>query len=62
VTVRAILLMRAASRRLSKMDLDRARGHFERLDTTTAKRVLAFYEGRRGGVKIEEAAAVCDFC
>jgi hypothetical protein len=57
VTVRAILLMRAADRRLSKMDLDHARGHFERLDTTTAKRVLAFYEGRRGGVKVGEAAA-----
>jgi len=48
-TVRTILLMRAADRRLSKMDLDRAREHFERLETTTAKRVLAFYEGRRNG-------------
>jgi uncharacterized protein (DUF2336 family) len=48
-TVRTILLMRAADRILSKMDLDRAREHFERLETTTAKRVLAFYETRRNG-------------
>ncbi len=48
-TVRAILLMRAAARRLSKLDLDRARENFERLETQTAKRVLKFYEKRRNG-------------
>ncbi len=52
VTVKAILLMKAAERKLSKMDLDRARVHFEQLDVTTAKRVLAFYEGRRNGTSI----------
>jgi uncharacterized protein DUF2336 len=46
-TAKAILLMQAAHRRLSKMDLDRAREHFERLETATAKRVLSFYEARR---------------
>ena len=48
-TVRAILLMRAAARGLSKLDLDRARENFERLETQTAKRVLKFYEKRRNG-------------
>ena len=46
-TVRALLLMTAADRRMSKMDLDRARENFERLETQTAKRVLEFYDARR---------------
>ena len=46
-TVKALLLMRAADRRMSERDLDRARADFERLATQTAKRVLEFYEARR---------------
>ncbi len=46
-TVKALLLMRVADRRLSERDLDRARADFERLETQTAKRVLEFYEARR---------------
>jgi hypothetical protein len=41
------LLMTAADRRMSKVDLDRARENFERLETGTAKRVLEFYDARR---------------
>jgi uncharacterized protein (DUF2336 family) len=39
-TAKSLLLMRAADRRLSKTDLDRARENFERLKVGTAKRVL----------------------
>lgn len=46
-TVKALLLMRAADRRMSNADLDWARENFERLDVGTAKRVLEFYETRR---------------
>ena len=46
-TVRALLLMRVADRRTSKMDLDRAQENYERLDVRTANRVLKFYELRR---------------
>jgi uncharacterized protein (DUF2336 family) len=46
-TVKALLLMTAADRRMSKMDLDQARENFERLETRTAKRVLEFYDARR---------------
>ena len=46
-TVKSLLLMRVADRRMSKMDLDRARENFERLETRTAKRVLEFYDQRR---------------
>jgi uncharacterized protein (DUF2336 family) len=46
-TVKALLLMAAADRRMSKMDLDRARENFERLETRTAERVLEFYDARR---------------
>ncbi len=46
-TVRALLLMTAADRRMSEMDLDQARENFERLETRTAKRVLEFYDSRR---------------
>jgi uncharacterized protein (DUF2336 family) len=46
-TVKSLLLMRAAGRRLSKKDLDQARENFERLETQTAKRVLEFQNSRR---------------
>jgi uncharacterized protein (DUF2336 family) len=46
-TVKALLLMTAADRRMSKLDLDLARKNFERLETGTAKRVLEFYNARR---------------
>jgi uncharacterized protein (DUF2336 family) len=46
-TVKALLLMTAADRRMSKMDLDRARENFERLETRTAQRVLEFHNARR---------------
>jgi uncharacterized protein (DUF2336 family) len=46
-TVKALLLMTAANRRMSRTDLDHARENFERLETRTAKRVLEFYEARR---------------
>ena len=47
ITVKALLTMRAADRRMSEKDLDRERENFERLDTGTAKRVLEFYDARR---------------
>ena len=46
-TVKALLLMRAADRRMSEKDIARAREDFERLDTGTAKRVLEFHRKRR---------------
>ena len=52
-TVKSLLLMRAAGRRLSKMDLDRAQENYERLHAKTAKRVLKFYESRQN---LSEAA------
>jgi uncharacterized protein (DUF2336 family) len=46
-TVKLLLLMTAADRRMSRADLDEARENFERLEVRTAKRVLEFYEERR---------------
>jgi uncharacterized protein (DUF2336 family) len=46
-TAKALLLMQVADRKLSKLDLDRARVNFEELEWRTAKRVLEFYEARR---------------
>jgi uncharacterized protein (DUF2336 family) len=46
-TVKALLLMAAADRRMSEKDLNRARDDYERLEAQTAKRVLEFYEARR---------------
>jgi uncharacterized protein (DUF2336 family) len=46
-TVKALLLMSAADRRMSKTDLEHARRHFDRLEARTAKRVLEFHEARR---------------
>jgi uncharacterized protein (DUF2336 family) len=48
-TVKSLLLMRAANRRMSKMDLDRALENFEQIEVQTAKRVLEFYKARRHG-------------
>ncbi|WP_024505949.1 DUF2336 domain-containing protein [Bradyrhizobium sp. ARR65] len=46
-TAKALLLMTVAERRLSKLDIERARENFERLEQRTAQRVLEFYEARR---------------
>jgi len=46
-TVKALLLMTAADRRMSKSDFVRARENYERLQTEAAKRVLEFYKTRR---------------
>lgn len=46
-TTKALLLMTAAERKMSRMDIERARENFERLEIATAKRVLEFYELRR---------------
>ena len=53
-TVRSLLVMTAADRRMSKTDLAQARENFERLEARTAKRVLEFYEARRN-----ERAVAC---
>lgn len=46
-TVKALLLMTAADRRMSEKDLARVREDFERLKTRTAKRVIEFHHARR---------------
>jgi uncharacterized protein (DUF2336 family) len=46
-TVKSLLLMRAAGRRLSKSDLDHARKNFEGIETETAQRVLEIQNSRR---------------
>ncbi|MFT3912478.1 MAG: DUF2336 domain-containing protein [Ferruginibacter sp.] len=48
-TTKALLLMTAGqeARNIARMDLERARENFERLELATAKRVLEFYELRR---------------
>lgn len=46
-TVKALLLMRAADRRMSEKDIAQAREDFERLETRTAKSVLDFHRKRR---------------
>lgn len=46
-TTKALLMMTAAERKMTRMDLERARENFERLELATAKRVLEFYEMRR---------------
>jgi uncharacterized protein (DUF2336 family) len=46
-TVKALLSMRAAGRRMSATDFDHARENYERIKVKTARRVLAFYETRR---------------
>jgi uncharacterized protein (DUF2336 family) len=54
-TAKALLLMCAADRRMSKMDLDRACENFERLEMQTAKRVLEFHERRHNAGAHERA-------
>jgi uncharacterized protein (DUF2336 family) len=51
-TVKALLLMTAADRKMSKMDLDRAQENYERLEAKTARRVLEFYDARRNAHSI----------
>jgi uncharacterized protein (DUF2336 family) len=46
-TVKALLLMNAAGRRMSEADLAGARENYQRLEVQTAKRVVEFYEARR---------------
>ena len=46
-TVKLVLLIEGADRRMSGEDLDRARESFEQLEPRTAKRVLEFYGKRR---------------
>jgi len=58
VTVKALLLMTAADRRMSKVELDRARKNFERLETGTAKRVLEFYDARRNSSAVASPSIV----
>ena len=57
-TVKALLLIKAAGRRMSGKDLDRARENFERLETGTAKRVLEFYDARRNARTVASPAVV----
>jgi uncharacterized protein (DUF2336 family) len=49
-TMKALLLMEVADRKMSKLDLDRARVNFDELEWKTAKRVLEFYAARRNMV------------
>ena len=46
-TVKALLLMQAADRRMPEKAIAQAREDFERLDTRTAKSVLEFHRKRR---------------
>jgi uncharacterized protein (DUF2336 family) len=54
-TVKALLLMRAADRKMSKMDLAHAHENYGRLEVRTAKRVLKFYQSRRSQFATERA-------
>ena len=58
-TVKALLLMKAAGRRMSGKDLDRARENFEGLETRTAKRVLDFYNARRNATTARRFGSSC---
>ena len=58
ITVKALLLMKAAGRRMSDEDLDHARENFEGLETRTAKRVLDFYNARRNAATIASPPVV----
>lgn len=49
-TAKALLVMEVAERKISKLDLDRARVNFAQLERRTAKRVLEFYEARRSNL------------
>ena len=57
-TVKALLLMTAADRRMTEADLAGARENYERLETQTAKRVLEFYEARRDAHSVDSPPIV----
>jgi uncharacterized protein (DUF2336 family) len=57
-TVKALLLMTAADRRMSEADIASARQNYQRLETQTAKRVLEFYEARRDGRTVDSPPIV----
>jgi len=57
-TVKALLLMTAADRRMSEADIAGARENYERLETKTAKRVLEFYEARRDARTVDGSQMV----
>jgi len=57
-TVKSLLLMRAAGRRLSKKDLDQARENFERIETQTAQRVLEIQNSRREHRAVTSATVI----
>jgi hypothetical protein len=59
-TVKLVLMIEAADRRMSGEDLDRARESFEQLELRTAKRVLEFYGTRRGMQAGASLTAVLD--
>jgi uncharacterized protein (DUF2336 family) len=62
-TMKALLQMRVADRRMTKMDIDRAQQNYERLEVQTAKRVLDFYQTRRDMHAVDRPAsseARCD--
>jgi hypothetical protein len=46
-TVKALLVMRTAERKMSTIELDWARENYARLELPTAQRVLQLYEMRR---------------
>ena len=61
-TVKLVLLIEAAGRRMSSEDLDRARESFEQLEFRTAKRVLELYGARRiqrAGASSRDGPGVC---
>jgi uncharacterized protein (DUF2336 family) len=57
-TVKLLLLMNAANRRMGKKDLAQAREDYERLETSTAKRVLEFHQERRNVGPVASPAVV----
>jgi uncharacterized protein (DUF2336 family) len=52
-TVKELLLMNAADRRMSEADLAGARENYLRLEIQTARRVVEFYEARRDGRTVD---------
>jgi hypothetical protein len=57
-TAKALLLMRAAGRRMSEKDIAQAREDFERLDIRTAKSVLEFHRKRHNMRGVAKPAIV----
>jgi uncharacterized protein (DUF2336 family) len=52
-TVKELLLMNAADRRMTEADLAGARENYQRLEIQTARRVVEFYEARRDGRTVD---------